>query len=556
MGGIQLTGDVTFHRALAQVVEAYPDREALIVDPERVRYRELGQRVNALAAGLYGLGLKKGEKVAAILPNCPAMVYAFIAVGQTGGVLVPVNPLYRRREIQHILSDAEASAVIFARRVRGNDLLGMLQDMREELPHLRHLILDEEPAPESVMSLKQLMRPGQPEPPADLVGPDDLFGLLYTSGTTGSSKAVMHTHRTMLTPVIAALEETEAVLQRGLLANLVSMAKITARYGPRFLRWGRKQRTNLVTSPLHVMAGYSATLPSLLLGTRVVVMERFHPAQALSLIQREQVNILVGTPSMYSTMLKVGNFDEYDKSSLLFCVIGTAPCPPELARQVRRRFNCPVMIPFGATETGALTMTGLEDSDDVRAETVGRPFRGARIKIVDDQRREVPAGEVGELACHLQGIMLGYYKAPEATAQSLDDEGWYYTGDLAVRDAEGYVRIVGRKKDMIIRGGQNIYPQEIENYLLSHPDIQEAAVVGVPSEREGETVWAYVVPRDGSSLTPEDVLNYCRGEISAFKVPGVVRLVDELPRTATQKVQKFLLRDQAASELQRPAEAT
>jgi fatty-acyl-CoA synthase len=546
-----LNSNMTLHQALAMVVPNHPDREAFVIGKTRVTYPELGQRVNALAAGLHGLGLTKGEKVAVILPNCPAFIYSFFATGQAGGVLVPLNPLYRRREIQYMLSDAEASVVIFAPEVRGNDLLSMLQDMRKELPHLRHLIIDAGSAPEGTISLESVMTSAGPEPPADLVAPDDLFGLMYTSGTTGLPKAVMHTHRTMLAPTLASQGYAEAMREKPFIATMVSLIRTVTRYGTRLVRWARKQQTNLTTSPFHHMAGYASMLSALLGGSRLVVMERFHPAQALELVQREQINVFVGTPSMYTLMLRVEDFDQYDKSTLLYCIIATAPCPPELARQVRKRFNCPILIPFGATETGGgVTMTSLEDPDDRQAGTVGRVFPGVRVRIVDDQRRELPLGQVGELACHMRGVMKGYYKAPEATTEALDAEGWYYTGDLAVMDEEGYVRIVGRKKDMIIRGGQNIYPAEVERYLLTHPAIHEVAVVGVPTEVEGESVWAYVVPEEGTTLEGQEVLDYCRGEIAAYKVPSEVRIVDVLPRTVIGKVQKFQLREMALQELE------
>ena len=549
MAELALSSNMTIHQTVAMAVSSYSDREAFVVGETRVTYPELGERVNALAAGLRGLGLSTGEKVAVILPNHPAFIYSFIAVGQAGGVVVPLNPLYRRREIQYLLSDSEASMVIFAPEVRGNDLLSMLQDMREELPHLRHLIVHEGTAPEGMISFESLLTSRSPEPPADLVGPDDLFGLMYTSGTTGLPKAVMHTHRTMLAPALAGQAQADAMLNRPLIPTVVSLTRTVTRYGTRFLRWAKKQQTNIVTSPFHHMAGYGSMLPALLGGRRLVVMEQFHPAQVLELVQREKVNILVGSPSMYTLMLRVTDFDQYDKTSLLYCVISTAPCPPKLARQVRKRFDCPVMIAFGATETGGgVTMTSIEDPDDLQAETVGRVFPGVQLKVVDDQRREVPLGQVGELAVHMNGVMEGYYKAPESTAEALDEDRWYYTGDLATMDAKGYVRIVGRKKDMIIRGGQNVYPAEIERYLLTHPAIQDVAVVGVPSEMEGETVWAYVVPEEGMALEAQEVLNYCQGQVAAYKVPSQVRIVNAMPRTAVGKVQKFKLREMALQE--------
>ena len=224
---------------------------------------------------------------------------------------------------------------------------------------------------------------------------------------------------------------------------------------------------------------------------------------------------------------------------------------PPLVREVRERFGCPTMISFGATEiSGPALITRMDDPDNMQVWSVGRVTGDAKVRVVDDEHREVPPGQVGELACHMSSIMLGYYKAPEATAEVIDADGWYYTGDLAVIDAKGYVRIVGRKKDMIIRGGQNIFPAEVETYLQTHPKVQLAAVVGVPDALGGESVWAYIVPKPGVTLHPQEVLDHCRGQIAPYKVPTEVRVVAELPMTATAKVQKFRLREQAIAELE------
>jgi len=233
----------------------------------------------------------------------------------------------------------------------------------------------------------------------------------------------------------------------------------------------------------------------------------------------------------------------YDVSSLLICGTGAAPCPPHLAHEVRQRFGCAIHIGFGATETaGGISATSLADSDERQAETVGQPMPGVEIKVVDEARRELPPGEVGELACRSEGVMRGYYRAPEATAQVMDDEGWDYTGGLARVDEDGYVHIVGRKKDVIIRGGQNVYPAEIEIYLAAHDRIREAVVVGMPSAIGGESVWAFVILDNGAEMTAHDVLNYCRQELEAFKIPSQVRFVADFPRTETGKPKKFELR--------------
>ena len=230
--------------------------------------------------------------------------------------------------------------------------------------------------------------------------------------------------------------------------------------------------------------------------------------------------------------------------------VGAAYIPPKLARQIEKRFNAPVLIGYATTETNMLTATGLADSLEIATETVGRPSSSRiQMKIVDNDRKEVAPGEVGEIAVKQPGMMLGYYNAPELTAQVLDTDGWYYTGDLGTENADGVVSIVGRKKDMIIRGGQNIYPAEVENFILTHPSVNSVAVVGVPAEAGSENVWAFVIPNAGASLTDQDVLRHCRGQITAYKVPSEVRIVDAFPMNPLQKVQKFKLREMALQEL-------
>jgi fatty-acyl-CoA synthase/long-chain acyl-CoA synthetase len=278
-------------------------------------------------------------------------------------------------------------------------------------------------------------------------------------------------------------------------------------------------------------------------------MPRFHPRDALRLIEQERVTILIAVPMALQVMLGVREFERHDTSSLLICGTGAAPCSPHLAREIQRRLGCAVHIGFGATETaGGISATSLADSDECQSKTVGRPMPGMEIKIVDDQRRELPPGQVGELACRSDSIMLGYYRAPEATAEVKDKDGWYYTGDLAVMDEKGYLRIAGRKKDVIIRGGQNVYPAEIETCLTSHPKIREAAVVGVPAAVGGESAWAFVILEAGADMTAREVRNHCRAALEPYKIPARVRFVADFPRSQTGKPQKFKLQAIALRE--------
>ena len=546
----ELVEGMTMPEAFVNSVAAYGERDAVVLGDQRVTFAELGQRVDALAAGLDNLGLRKGDNVVLLLPNCLEFIYLYWGLGKVGAVFVPMNPLFRRREIGHVLADSEAAAVVFAPKVMGNDLWGIIKSLRDDLPNLRYAIAIGDDVPEGATAFNGLLAQAESAPPEGLAEPDDLFGLFYTSGTTGMPKGAMHTQRAQIVQAIAARRIVRAQTEKPLAEKLKTMVGLTLRYGTRYIRHGKKPRVSLMLLPMHTTGGHAALRSAVVDGMPYIALERFHPIRALEIIERERVNMVAATPSMFRMMLDVEDFDRYDKSSLLIVYSGAAYIPPKLAEQVEKRFNCPVLIGYGATETSVMTATGIRDRKDIATETVGRPPSDSiQVRVVGNDRNELPVGDVGEIAVKLPGMMLGYYKAPELTAEVLDDEGWYYTGDLGTMDAEGNFSIVGRTKDMIIRGGQNIYPAEIEDFILTHPSVNSVAVVGVPAEAGSENVWAFVIPHEGKSLTEQDVLRHCRGQIAAYKVPSEVRIVDALPMNPMMKVQKFKLREAAKAEI-------
>lgn len=362
----------------------------------------------------------------------------------------------------------------------------------------------------------------------------------------------MHSQWGLVAPVVASLKLRRAWLERPSLKTMGRMAKALVRYRQRLLRAAGRPQVILSTVGCHTITGLEAMLQALLMGDKLVLMPRFDPLEAVQLVEREAITILIGVPMAYSMMLAVQDLDRYDLSSLLICGTGGAPCPPELAREMQERFGCAVHIGFGTTElAGGIAATSLDDSGTLQAETVGQAMPGMEIKIVDKQRRELPPGQLGELACRGENVMLGYYRAPERTAEVVDEEGWYYTGDLALVDERGYLHIVGRKDDVIIRAGVNIYPAEIERYLEAHERIKEAAVVGVPAPIGGERTWAFIILEEGAEMTAKEVLRYCRAELEAHKVPDQVRFVADFPRAASGKPQKFILREMALQEVNR-----
>lgn len=539
-------------QAFRDVANQHYQREALVCGNFRATYGQLRERVRALAYGLHELGIGKGDKVAAILPPSPEFVILFFAVAELSAVIVPVNPQLRPRQVQPILQEAEPVAVVVARQFTPSPALPQPWGREIKVASLRHLItVDDEELGSLRFEVGGWKLEAVPPPSFSLPAPspDDLLTILYTSGTTGLPKGTMHSQWGLVAPVVASLKLRQAWLERPSLKTIGRMAKALMRYRERLLRAAGRPQVMLTTVGCHTITGLEAMLQALLMGDKLVLMPRFDPVEALQLVERERVTILIGVPMAYAMMLAVQDFDRYDLSSLLICGTGGAPCSPELARQMQERFGCAVHIGFGTTElAGGIAATSLEDSEELQAETVGRPMPGMEIKIVDEQRRELPPGQVGELACRGENVMLGYYRAPEKTAEVVDEEGWYYTGDLAVMDERGYLRIIGRKDDVIIRAGVNIYPAEIERYLEAHEKIKEAAVVGVPAPIGGERTWAFIILKEGAEMTAKEVLRYCRAELEAHKVPDQVRFVADFPRAASGKPQKFILRDMALQE--------
>lgn len=537
-----ITTDLTLYEALIQSIARHPRDKALTYDRETLTFADVGARAEQLARGLRALGVGRGDKVALLLPSCLDAPIVFFAPAALGAVIVPINPVYRQREIQHILADSEASVVIAAPRPLGNDVQGILEKLRPSLPHLKHIVL-RGTAPAGMLSLDNLPTDSGPLPDKP-VSPEALCALVYTSGTTGVPKAVMHSHSSMMAGV-----DSQRSVGEPLPLQMWHFFQLVRRYGLRFMRLARGQLNTLSFAPLHSLVGYGSILYGLLLGNHIVIADRFQPAHILELVEQHGVNILSVTPTMLVALLESPERKQRDLSSVLLVYVSAAPVPPDLVRRARAELKCPVMIAFGTTEAGGgVLASNFFDAASLQADTIGKPNPGIETKIVDDRRMPVPRGQVGELALRLKKNMLGYYKAPELTSATLDGDGWYYTGDLATMDARGYFRIVGRKKELIIRGGQNIYPLEIENFLLSKPEIQNVAVIGVPDPVAGERVWAFVLPHPNTPVTPVQVLNYCRTELAPYKVPDRVLVVESLPLTSTGKAQKYLLQEQARQE--------
>jgi fatty-acyl-CoA synthase len=544
-----ITTHTTLADAFASTAQQNLQKEAVVCGDVRLTYGQLARQVDALAYGLTQLGVAKGDRVGLLLHNSAEHVMAFFALAKIGAVSALLNPQLRSGQLELILRQCEPVALIMSRETSLGESMAGVRNAQAALPDFRHLIVVDGDSGTD-LRLDQLM--GEAPPPSyapPVVVPEDLAALIYTSGTTGTPKGAMHSHRSLIAPVAASLRLREMWLKMPSPKMAARMVKVLARYGTRLLQSVGRQQTMLSPMGMHAISGVEVMLQCMLMGDRLVLMPRFNPVEMMELVQKERVSILIAVPMTYTVLLRLKDIDRYGTSSLLICAVGTAPCPPELARQIQEQFGCAVHIGFGTTElAGGVSATSIEDSAQRQAETVGQPMPGMEIKIVDEQGQELPPGDVGEMVCRGESVMLGYYKAPEATAEVVDENGGYHTGDLAVMDDKGYMRVVGRKKDMIIRGGQNIYPVEIERYLQAHKKIGEAAVVGVPATIGGEEVWAYLVLEPGSQMTGEEVLEYCRNGLGAYQIPHQVRLVPDLPRSSMGKPQKYLLREMAQQE--------
>jgi fatty-acyl-CoA synthase len=513
----------TINEALEHATEEYADREALVIGNTRLTYRQFARQVDAMAAGLSRLGISRGENVGLILPNCLEGFLAFFAVSKIAATAVPINIQLGPRELQHILGEVEAVAVITVADVFGRKYLPMIEGIRPGLPKLRHLIVKGGEGANGIVPLEALLTPAEPQAiPQVKVGPDDVCCIFCTSGTTGVPKGAMHTHKSVLAICDNLLRP------RGR-AHLEAM---------------------LAPYPLFHIGGIVILLP-FFIGGKLMVMEMFDPQGALKLIQAERVTCFAAVPVLFQAILRVPDFNQYDLSSLRLVGGGGAAFPPELVRAINTRFGKGLFWQgYGLTEAMWGSAATFDDPEDKQLYSVGRPsLVGAEVKIVDDKRHQVPTGVIGEVACRTPGMMKGYYNRPQETANILDEEGWLYTGDLGSLDEQGYLTLVDRKKDMIKRGAEAIFPAEIERYLMTYPKIAMAAVIGVLSPVGGERLRAYVQAREGVDVSEAEVIAYCRGQIATYKVPQEVRIVSSLPLTATRKVQKFKLLEEAKNEL-------
>jgi len=517
---------------LRAVTERHPDRLAIVDGATALTYAQLSAAADNVARALLTAGVERGDRVAVWLPNCWEWVAAALGAQLAGAALVPVNTRFKGPEAAFVLRRSRAVAIFTTTEFLGVDYVAMLREAAaaEPLPHLRALVaIGDARTSETASSWDEFIAAGAAVDTADLrareasIAGTDLSDILFTSGTTGHPKGAMCTHAQTLR---AYRDWSEIVGIRG-----------EDRY--------------LIVNPFFHGFGYKAGwLASLMMGATTYPMATLDVGELLETVERHRITVLPGSPTLYQTMLADSRLHDHDLSSLRLSVTGAAVVPIELIRRMRAQLTFQTIITgYGLTESGAITtMSRAEDSPETIASTAGRPIPDTEVIVVDDDGKVV-TDEPGDVLARGYNVMLGYYDDPSATAAAIDADGWLHTGDIGVMNADGYLKITDRKKDMFIVGGFNAYPAEIENMILEHQSISQVAVIGVPDARMGEVGMAFVVPLPSQTIEPDVLISWCRDRMANYKVPRYVEIVDTLPLNPAGKVLKDPLRERARSSL-------
>jgi fatty-acyl-CoA synthase len=504
----------TTHQVFLDTASKFPDRDALIVRHQNISltWSELAAEVERTACGLIGLGLAPGDRVGVWATNCAEWIYLQLGCARAGLVQVNVNPAYRAHELRYVLKTSGMKALVLrAEDARSNYRQILEEAARDQDLALRHVVYLNEDSWDQMIASPQ-------EPGAGPTDCHDVVNIQYTSGTTGSPKGVLLTHH-----------------------NLLNNGLVIA-HGMSFTDVDR------ICSPVpmyHCFGCVGGTMAAITTGAALILpAPSFEPLATMQAIQEHRATAIYGVPTMFIAQLQHPEFSSFDFSSLRTGVMAGAPCPIEVMKRVVGDMHCPQMtIMYGQTESSpVITMANVDDSLERRTETVGCACGSTEVKIVGPDGAIAPVGQQGELCTRGYLVMKGYDQEPDATARAIDKDGWLHTGDLSTMRADGYFRITGRLKDMIIRGGENIYPREVEEFLYTHPKIADVQVVGVPDEKLGESVAAWIRLKVGENATEDEIREFCRGKIAHFKIPQYFRFVDAFPMTVTGKIQKFVIR--------------
>ncbi len=537
---------LTVGECLDAAVASYPAHDALVVPYQDVRwtYEQFAEQVERAAAGFVALGLEPGERIGIWAPNCWEWVVTQFASAKAGLILVNINPAYRLGELEYALTKVGCSALITAAALKTSDYIQMLRELlpeqsgtspgklkSERFPELRWLVRLGDEQSDGFLNFADIAlraRPADFERLAvlqDSLQFDDPINIQFTSGTTGAPKAATLTHH-----------------------NIVNNAWFVGRQ----MRLSANDRMCIPVPMYHCFGMVLGTLCCVAHGAAMVFSSQsFDPHEVLETISGERCTALHGVPTMFIAELDDPSFSQFDLCSLRTGIMAGAPCPVELMKRVMTEMHLDqITIAYGMTETGPVSFqTSVDDPVERRVTTVGRVLPHVEIKIVDEEGHVVPTSTAGELLTRGYCVMPSYWNDPERTSKAIDEAHWIASGDVATIDDEGYCEIVGRTKDMLIRGGENIFPREIEEFLYQHPKIEQAEIIGVPDQKYGEQVCAWIKLREGETATAEEIREFCKDKIAHFKIPYYVKFVDEFPLTVTGKVQKYVMREQMAEEL-------
>lgn len=516
---------LTFGQILDRLAREVPDKEFLAFDDQRMTYGEFYSQVLRTATALKRLGIKKGDRIAALFPNRPEFFIVQQASLYIGAVIVLLSTRYREFELGYMLKHSGARCLFTIGEYLNTRFTDIIGRMKPELPDLEFVYVLGSDIPDWCRSFDHLVEPGQAEKHGglldDLPNYEDIASILYTSGSTGAPKGVMMSHR----------------------AFIFNSTQVSRR-----LRINPEDVSLMMIPCSHTLCAFIQFVNALMAGCRIVIMETFEPGEALRLYEKENVSLTYGVPTMFYLMLAHPDFTRLDFKSSRAGYMGGAFCPKELVQAVRSKMNCRISCTYGMSEIGCGTISDLDDDDQMKSETVGRPIAGIEIKLMDEQRQEVSSGEVGEIVVRGPNLFSGYYEQPELTKASFDREGFFYSGDLGKFLENGCLTIVGRKKEMIIRGGFNIYPVEVEEQIRLIEEVQSVAVVGVPDPVMGEKIIACIIPIAGKKVQPEAVIAFCKKRLANYKVPNAIVVMDEFPTTPIGKIQKFKLREAMAEK--------
>ena len=536
----------TIPAALKSITAQFPNREAAVFSEQDIRWNWSGldREVDAFAHGLLQLGLSAGDRVGIWSPNRSEWLLTQFATARIGVILVTINPAYRLTEVEYVLNKVGCAALVTAAQFKTSDYIGMLQDLAPELadcapgslvsaklPTLKTIIRSGDDATPGMLNFASVVDAGRDKPSAVLddicatLSPDDAINIQFTSGTTGAPKGATLSH-----------------------VNIIN----NGRYTVAAQNLTERDRLCIPVPLYHCFGMVMGSLGCVATGAAMVFpAEGFEPDSCLRVIAAEQCTAVYGVPTMFVGMLQHPEFEQFDLSALRTGVMAGAPCPIEVMKQcVAKMHLTDITIAYGMTETSPVSFqTSGSDPLERRVSTVGRVHPHVECKIVDAHGASVAPGVQGELCTRGYSVMKGYWDDEQRTAESIDADGWMHSGDLAVIDEDGYGNISGRVKDMLVRGGENVYPAEVEEYLYRHPSVQEVQVFGIPDEKFGEEVCAWIVLKSGETVAEADITAFCRGQIAHYKIPRYVRFQTELPMTVTGKPQKFKMRDAMMQEL-------